>query len=278
MSKNISNSTEKILHSMSGTYRSFAKFLTTLALSITIISQPAVANQNGTAPVTIEASNSLEWDQTRGVYIAIGDAFVKQIDSTLAGDKILVHYDLKSKTRNLQQVTAVGSIVYNDGKNVARGAKLDYYIINKTYVLGGPKASVSGPKGTMTADQTITYDGANPANKRIIGIGNAIFKGTDGRVVGGDRVLTFLNAEGAIVTIESYGNAMVVTPKGITARSNNLNYDANSDKAALFGNVEITDKNNTLRGARAEVEFSKEISRLLSDDSGKRVTGVLVSE
>ena len=39
--------------------------------------------------------------------------------------------------------------------------------------------------------------------------------------------------------------------------------------------MEIIDRDNILRGARAEVEFDKEISRLLSDNSGKRVTGVL---
>jgi len=43
----------------------------------------------------------------------------------------------------------------------------------------------------------------------------------------------------------------------------------------LFGNVEIIDRDNIMRGARAEVEFDKEISRLLSDNTGKRVTGVL---
>ena len=45
--------------------------------------------------------------------------------------------------------------------------------------------------------------------------------------------------------------------------------------ADLLGNVEIIDQDNIMRGARAEVEFDKEISRLLSDNTGKRVTGVL---
>ena len=84
-----------------------------------------------------------------------------------------------------------------------------------------------------------------------------------------------LNSSGAVDTIESYGSARIVTPKGIVASSDEFNYDAQTDSAILIGNVEIADKDNILRGARAEVEFDKEISRLLSDDSGKRVTGVL---
>ena len=87
--------------------------------------------------------------------------------------------------------------------------------------------------------------------------------------------MAFLDADNEVETIEANGNAKVVTPKGIVAKADHLDYVAATDRADLFGNVEITDSDNILRGARAEVEFSKEISRLLSDNSGKRVTGVL---
>ena len=52
-------------------------------------------------------------------------------------------------------------------------------------------------------------------------------------------------------------------PKGIVATADRLDYFAASDRADLFGNVEIIDRDNIMRGARAEVEFD-EISRLLS--------------
>ena len=85
----------------------------------------------------------------------------------------------------------------------------------------------------------------------------------------------FFDADSAVETIEAIGNAKVVTPKGIVATADRLDYVAATDRADLFGNVEIIGRDNILRGARAEVEFDKEISRLLSDNSGKRVTGVL---
>ena len=87
--------------------------------------------------------------------------------------------------------------------------------------------------------------------------------------------MAFLDADSAVETIEAIGNTKVVTPKGIVATADRLDYVAATDRADLFGNVEIIDRDNILRGARAEVEFDKEISRLLSDNSGKRVTGVL---
>jgi lipopolysaccharide export system protein LptA len=43
----------------------------------------------------------------------------------------------------------------------------------------------------------------------------------------------------------------------------------------LTGNVEILDSGNVMRGSRAEVDFDSGISRILSDGSGKRVSGTL---
>lgn len=261
------------LHSIYGMHR--LAVTVAFAAGFIIASHPLMAQQNTSAPVTIEASTSLEWDQSKGVYTAIGDAFVEQADTTLAGDKIIALYDPKSESRDLQHVTAIGAVVYKDGESTARGAKLDYDITAETYILAGPQASIIGQRGTMTASQSITYEATDPSRKRVVGLGDAIYRGDDGRRVEGDRVVAFLNADGAVDTIDSYGNAKVVTPKGIIATADTLNYVAETDRAELFGDVEVIDQDNIMRGARAEVEFDKEISRLLSDGSGKRVTGVL---
>ena len=45
--------------------------------------------------------------------------------------------------------------------------------------------------------------------------------------------------------------------------------------ANLNGNVEIIDKENIMRGARAKIDFDKEISKIISGPTGKRVTGIL---
>ena len=166
-------------------------------------------------------------------------------------------------------------MVFIDGDNVARGAKLDYHIGDATYELFGPKAIVTSPRGIMTATGSITYNASDINEKQVIAIGAASYQDDNGRVVEGERVVAFLDEEGAIESIDAEGNAKVVTPKGIVATADRLDYGSATDSADLFGNVEIIDRDNILRGARAEVEFDKEISRLLSDNTGKRVTGVL---
>ena len=226
-------------------------------------------------PVSIEASVSLEWDQTKGVYIAIGDAIVEQDDKRLKADEIIARYDPQSEGRDLTDVTATGSVVFINGDNVARGAKLDYIIGDDTYDLAGPQAIVTSPRGRMTATGSITYNASDIANKQVVAIGAAAYEDDTGRVVEGERVVAFLAEDGSINTIDAEGEAKVITPKGIVATADRLNYVAATDRADLFGNVEIIDRDNIMRGARAEVEFDKEISRLLSDNTGKRVTGVL---
>jgi lipopolysaccharide export system protein LptA len=54
-----------------------------------------------------------------------------------------------------------------------------------------------------------------------------------------------------------------------------VTYDQKTSKALLTGNVEIIDSGNVMRGSRAEVDFDSGISRILSDGSGKRVSGTL---
>ena len=254
-----------------------AVILTVALASLAVMwGQPSLAKDTQSTPMSIEASVSLEWDQTDGVYTAIGDAVVEQGNKSLAGDEIIARYDTKSAERDLTEVTATGAVVYRAGDSVSRGSRINYVMDTKAYDLFGPGAIVTSPRGIMTAEKTITYTEQDSGRKQVIGVGNAAYRGEDGRIVEGERVVALLDAESAVETIKADGNAKVVTPKGIVAKADSLDYVAATDRADLFGNVEITDRDNILRGARAEVEFNKEISRLLSDNSGKRVTGVLI--
>ena len=240
-----------------------------------MLAHPVQAQDKRSSPVSIAANISLEWDQAKGVYIAIGDAVVERDDKRLEADKIIARYDPSSKGRDLTNVSATRSVVFVDGDNVARGAKLDYHISDETYDLFGPRAIVTSPRGIMTASGSITYNANETSNKQVIAIGTASYKDDNGRVVEGERVFVVLDEHGEVETINAEGNAKVVTPEGIVAIADRLDYVAAADRADLFGNVEIIDRDNIMRGARAEVEFDKEISRLLSDSTGKRVTGVL---
>ena len=256
-------------------HRPVAILAATFVLTATLLANPALAQIKQSNPVSVEASVSLEWDQNKGLYIAIGDAVLEQGDKSLKADEIIARYDPSLEGRDLTDVSAKGSVVFVDGDTVARGAKLDYRIADETYDLFGPGAIVTSPRGIMTAAGSIIYNASDIKNKQVIAFGAASYKDDNGRVVEGERVIASLDEKGSIETVNAEGHAKVVTPKGIVATADRLDYIAAADRADLFGHVEIIDRDNIMRGTRAEVEFDKEISRLLSDSTGKRVTGVL---
>ena len=226
-------------------------------------------------PITIEASDSLEWNQTDGTYIAKGNAYVEQGQANITAGHIIAKYMTEGKTRDITQVVATGSVTYIEGENTAKGDKLDYDLTTNLYVLTGKNASVTGPKGTMTATKSITYDSTDDNNRKVTAIGKAHYQNSDGRNVFGDKLIAYIGADGTLKTIDAYDNAKVVTAQGSIATADKLNYVASTSLANLDGNVEIIDQDNIMRGARAEVDFDKEISKIISGPTGKRVTGIL---
>ena len=267
---------------MNRSNRYFVKTLRNIALglgSCIILTAPALAQTASSAatpiPITIEANDSLEWNQTDGTYIAKGDAYVEQGQANISANHIIANYATEGETRDITQMTATGSVTYIEGENTAKGDKLDYDLTNNLYVLTGKNASVTGPKGTMTATKSITYDSTDDNNRKVTAIGKAHYQNSDGRNVFGDKLIAYIGADGTLKTIDAYDNAKVVTAQGSIATADKLNYVASTSLANLDGNVEIIDQDNIMRGARAEVDFDKEISKIISGPTGKRVTGIL---
>ena len=267
---------------MNRSNRHFVKILRKIALGLgncMILTAPALAQTaSGAAtpiPITIEANESLEWNQTDGTYIAIGDAYVEQGQANLRANHIIANYATEGEARDITQVIATGSVTYIQGENTAKGDKLDYDLTSNLYVLTGKNTSVTGPKGTMTATKSITYDLTDNDNRKVTAIGKAHYKNSDGRNVFGDKLIAYISADGTLKTIDAYENTKVITAQGTVAIADKLNYIASTSMANLDGNVKITDKENIMRGARAEVDFDKEISKILSGPTGKRVTGIL---
>ena len=98
-------------------HRPTALLVVALVQVTIMLSNSALAQNKQSSPVSIEANVSLEWDQAKGVYIAIGDAVVEQGDKRLKADEIIARYDPTSKNRDLIDVFATGSVVFIDGEN-----------------------------------------------------------------------------------------------------------------------------------------------------------------
>ncbi len=201
-------------------------------------------SQSGTAPlpITIEANDFLEWNQTDGTYIAKGDAYVEQGQANISASHIIANYATEGETRDITQVTATGSVTYIEGENIAKGEKLDYDLISNLYVLTGKNASVTGPKGTMAATRSITYDSADNNNRKVTAIGKAHYKNSDGRNVFGDRLIAYIGADGTLKTINAYDNTKVITSQGTVATADELHSIDRPSMANHYGHVPMIAK------------------------------------
>ena len=241
-----------------------------------LMAQTAPTSSDSTpTPMTIEASEFLEWNQTDGTCTAKGNAYVKQGQASIKAEHIIAHYAPRVESRDITRVVATGAVTYVEGKNIAKGGKLEYDLNSNLYILTGKKSSVTNPRGMMTANKSITYDATNINNLKITAIGEARYENSDGRTVFGNKLIAFIDSDGALRIIDAFGNTKVITAEGTIATADTLNYVAENSLANLDGNVEIIDKENVMRGARAEIDFEKEISKILSSPNGKRVSGTL---
>ena len=93
------------------------------------------AGKANPSPITIEATEFLEWNQTEGTYIAKGNAFVQQDQASITAGHIVAHYNIGGETRDIHRVIATGEVTYIEGQNTAKGEKLDYDLTSSSYVL-----------------------------------------------------------------------------------------------------------------------------------------------
>jgi lipopolysaccharide export system protein LptA len=235
-----------------------------------------LAAQDGT-PLTIEADDILEWNQTDGVYTAKGNALAIQGEREIRGDLLVATYDPDSEGRDIETVTATGGASFKDDTSRARGAKFIYRIEDQDYRVEGPDALVSGARGTITADTSIDLDTRADETQKMTAIGSAVYTDKAGRLFAGNLVNAYFAADGSLTAIDAEGAVKVTSANGREATGDAATYDAGSEFATVTGNVEIIDDESRMLGDRAEIDLKTGNSRMLSTGSGGRVSGVLQS-
>ena len=243
------------------------------ALFFTPLSGQSIAQED--TPFTVEADELLEWDQTKGTYSATGNAVAKQANKQIKAEELVASYDPDSESRKITLIVATGAVLYEDGTSTAKGDKLTYNIDAERYLIEGAKSFVTGPNGTMRASKSIELLSSTPDRQLLTAIGTAHYMDAEGQIVEGETINAHLDADGALDVLDAAGNVKVVAVNGQVATGDAGTYDRKTSKALLTGNVEIIDNGNVMRGSRAEVDFNSGISRILSDGSGKRVSGTL---
>ena len=255
----------------------FAAFLVMSALfTASQFTAPAAMAQSG-EPLTVEADKVLEWNQTDGRYTATGNAVAVQGARTIRGDVLVASYDPDAEQQDIETITATGNVSFKDDDTEASGGKLIYNITAKDYRVDGPKARVSGARGTITANTTIILETARDETQTMTARGSAVYRDSSGRVFAGNLLVALFDAEGSLKTIDAEGAVTVTTEAGRQASGDAATYSALEEQATLTGNVVIIDGDSQMRGGRAEVDFKSGNSRMLSSGSGGRVSGVLVT-
>ena len=244
---------------------------------LALLSVPAGLSAQESQPLTIEADDSLEWNQTDGIYTATGNAIAIQGERKIAGNKLVATYDPDSEGRDIDEITATGAVTFVDTDIEAQGSKLIYTMKSNDYQVDGPDARVAGPRGTITADTRIILDTRADKTQEMKARGDALYRDADGRVFAGDSLDAIFDETGSLVTIDAKGDVRVVTEGGREATSDAAIYNAVTEQAVLTGNVVVIDGESRMKGGRAEVDFKTGNSRMLSSGSGGRVSGVLVS-
>ena len=236
----------------------------------------AVLAQNP-EPMTVEADDLLEWNQTEGIYTATGNAVAVQGTRTIRGDVLVARYNPDAETQDIDVVEATGDVSFEDETTEATGSRLVYNITRQDYSINGPKARVTGRRGVITANKLITLQTADDESQTMTARGNAVYRDSTGRLFAGDLLVALFDSDGSLQTIDAKGAVIVTTEAGRKADGDAATYNALTEQATLTGNVVIVDGESTMSGGRAEVDFKSGNSRMLSSGTGGRVSGVLVT-
>lgn len=248
-----------------------------LCASMLTLAPATAMSQEQNAPLTIEADDLLEWNQTEGIYTAKGNAVAVQGEAEIRGNLLVATYDPDAENADIETITATGKVSFKDKSSIANGSKLIYNIASSDYRVEGPKAAVSGARGKITANKFIDLDTKPDETQEMTAIGSAVYTDDTGRIFSGDQLVALFAADGSLTSLDAKGDVSVVSGAGRKATGDAATYDATSEAATVTGNVEIVDGANRMRGGRAEVDLKTGNSRMLSSGNGGRVSGVLIS-
>ena len=223
----------------------------------------------GAQPIEISADNGIEWNRDAGTYTARGNAVATQGTSELHADTLVASYS--DNGNQIDHVVAEGAVKIMSPSQTAYGDHADFDQAKRLLVMTGSALKIESADQTVTARDTFEYWQDQDA---LVGKGDVVIVKSDGTRINGDQVTSYFrkNAETGkreAFQLKAEGNVRIDTGKEI-ATCNRALYDPNTQIAVLSGNVVVTQNKNVFRGARAEIDMAKGISRLLPSP-GERV-------
>ncbi|HVO00700.1 MAG TPA: LptA/OstA family protein [Candidatus Cybelea sp.] len=216
----------------------------------------------GSQPIEISADNGIEWNRDSKTYVAHGNAVASQGNTEIHADMLVAYYS--AGTSQIDRVLAEGSVKIMNPTQTAYGDRADYDHARRLLVMTGSALKIVDPNQTVTARDAFEYWQDQDA---LVAKGDVKVVKTDGTAIDGDRVTSYFHKNADTgkrepFQVKAEGHVRIDTGKE-TVTCDRAVYDPATEIAVLTGNVVMTQNQNVFKGARAEIDMKKGISRLM---------------
>ena len=228
-------------------------------------------DDNDNDPIEISADNGIEWKRDARTYTARGNALAQQGDTSIAADTLIAYLDDQDELSNWE---AIGNVKIQTGQSTSYGDHATYQESTRLLVLTGKNLKVVTERQTVTARDQIEYW----RDKDVVVAKGAVVvvRPEKNTTIHSDEATAYFRdklddpatpedetGDGSeVYQIQAQGHVRV-DRKEQTAFSDHLAYNPDTEVAVLTGNVTIHSKDNTYKGARAELDLQNDVSRLL---------------
>jgi lipopolysaccharide export system protein LptA len=229
--------------------------------------QPAASGDagfdfGGSQPIEISADNGIEWNRDAKTYTARGNAVASQGTSELHADTLVASYS--GSSNQIDHVVAEGMVKIMSPSQTAYGDHADFDQTKRLLVMTGAALKIESTDQTVTARDAFEYWQDQDA---LVAKGNVVIVKSDGTRISGNQVTSYFRKNAGTGKREAFqvkadGAVRIDTGKEVATCSRAV-YDPATQIAVLTGNVVLTQNKNVFRGARAEIDMAKGISRLL---------------
>jgi lipopolysaccharide export system protein LptA len=221
----------------------------------------------GSQPIEISADNGIEWNRDAKSYTARGNAVATQGSSEVHADTLVAY----NNGGQIDHVVADGAVKIISPSQTAYGDHADYSQAKRLLLLTGSALKIENAGETVTARDAFEYWQDQDA---LVAKGDVVILKSDGTKINGNTVTSYFRKNATSGKREAFqvkaeGNVRIDTGKEVATCTRAV-YDPTTQIAVLTGNVVLTQNKNVFRGARAEIDMAKGISRLLPSP-GERV-------
>jgi lipopolysaccharide export system protein LptA len=231
------------------------------------------------APLEISATNGVEWQQEKKVFVARGNAKAVRGTLTLRARELAALYrEQPGGNTEVYLLQASGDVRLTSPGQTVTGQKGIYDVDNAILTIsGGKQVKFKTATDEITATKQLEYW---EQRQLAVARGNAVAI-REGRRLRADTLAAYFRKDkkgrSAVYRVEAFDNVHIKTALDTVSADRGV-YNVASGIATLTGTVQIIRGRNRLNGCRAEVNLNTGISKLFScpqTRGTKRVRGVL---